>query len=102
MFANTTWLSYTLFAYFHPLPIERRTAALNLILPQTFYTQKWLMITVPLVIYGVMRYLLLVYQYQKGESPTRTILKDKPLMISIFIWLVLVILILDGQATFFL
>ncbi len=95
MFANTTWLSYTLFAYFQPLSLKPTQPRLNLFLPRTFYTQKWLMITVPLVIYGVMRYLLLVYSYRQGESPTRTLLKDKPLIITVLLWLVLVLAILD-------
>ncbi len=99
MFANTTWLSYTLFAYFHPLPISNRPSSLNLILPRTFYTQKWLMVTVPLVIYGVMRYLLLAYQYNQGESPARTFLKDKPLVISVSFWLILILIILNTTWT---
>ncbi len=95
MFANTTWLSYTLFAYFQPLSLNSAPTTFNLFLPRTFYTQKWLMVTVPLVIYGVMRYLLLVYSYRQGESPTRTLLKDKPLIITVLVWLVLVLIILD-------
>ncbi len=97
MFANTTWLSYTLFAYFQPLSLIHQPQSLALLLPRTFYTQKWLMITVPLVIYGVMRYLLLVYHYHQGESPTRTLLKDKPLLLTVVSWLVLVLVILDRK-----
>ena len=97
MFANTTWLSYTLFAYFHPLPqLMDRGSVLALMLPRTFYTQKWLMITVPLVIYGVMRYLLLVYHAKAGESPAKTLVKDKPLLITVVVWAMLVVMVLDG------
>ncbi|NOY14966.1 MAG: decaprenyl-phosphate phosphoribosyltransferase [bacterium] len=97
MFANTTWLSYTLFAYFHPLPrYSENGPVLSLMLPKTFYTQKWLMITVPLVIYGVLRYLLLVYHNQAGESPARTLIKDKPLFVTVLLWAVLVVLVLDS------
>ena len=49
------------------------------------------MITVPLVVYGVMRYLQLIYEKNEGESPERILLSDKPLMTTIAIWGVLTI-----------
>ena len=52
------------------------------------------MITVPLVIYGVMRYLQLVYEQNKGESPDRVLLEDKPLLLTVLVWGVSVLLIL--------
>ncbi len=39
--------------------------------------------TVPMVLYGVMRYLYLVYNQEKGERPERILTNDLPLMISI-------------------
>jgi len=81
MFANATWLTYALYAFqrneFVP---EGRLLDLFTFLPRTFMTQKWLMITVPVVIYGVMRYLQLVYEQNRGESPDRVLLEDKPLL----------------------
>jgi len=96
MFANTTWLAYTLFAYFYPVPVVAKSLLpLDWFSTPTFYTQKWLLITVPFVIYGVMRYLLLIYHYHEGESPARTLIKDKPLLITVLIWVVLTVVILD-------
>jgi 4-hydroxybenzoate polyprenyltransferase len=95
MFATATWFSYALFAYQQqfqasdgPLP------TLFSMIPRTFISQKWLMATVPLVIYGVMRYLQLVYEQNRGESPERVLLSDKPLLSVVLLYGVMVILIL--------
>jgi 4-hydroxybenzoate polyprenyltransferase len=53
-----------------------------------------LIITVPFVLYGIFRYLYLVHQRAEGGSPEILIIKDKPLLIDIFLWIVSVILIL--------
>lgn len=53
-----------------------------------------LICTVPFVLYGIFRYLYLVHQRAEGGSPEALILKDKPLLIDIFLWIVAVILIL--------
>jgi len=87
MFANATWLAYALFA-FNYTPIKPQGLLLNLytIFPRTFNSEKLLMVTIPLVIYGVMRYLQLVYEQNKGESPERVLLSDTPLIFVIFLW----------------
>jgi decaprenyl-phosphate phosphoribosyltransferase len=95
MFANTTWLTYALFAYQHQFEQNQgRLPTLFSKIPQTLVTQKWLMATVPLVIYGVMRYLQLVYEKNEGESPERVLLSDKPLLTAAIAWGVMVIVIL--------
>jgi hypothetical protein len=66
-------------------------------IPRTFVSQKWLMITVPIVIFGVMRYLQLVYEENKGESPERVILSDKPLLIAVFLWITVILIIFYGM-----
>jgi hypothetical protein len=55
---------------------------------------KWLMVTIPFVIFGVMRYLYLIYERKEGESPERILLSDKPLLVDVVVWGVLVMLIL--------
>lgn len=95
MFANTTWLTYALYAFqrddFIP---QGRMLSIFTMLPSTFITQKWLMLSVPLAIYGVMRYLQLVYEQNRGESPDVVLLEDKPLLTAVGIWGVLVMVIL--------
>jgi hypothetical protein len=52
------------------------------------------MVTIPFVIFGVMRYLYLIYERKEGESPERILLSDKPLLVDVVVWGVLVMLIL--------
>ncbi|MBN1867669.1 decaprenyl-phosphate phosphoribosyltransferase [Candidatus Sumerlaeota bacterium] len=47
--------------------------------------------TLPFVIYGIFRYLYLVYQKSEGGEPERLILKDKPLLLTVVAWLVIVV-----------
>lgn len=95
MFANTTWLTYALYAFQQDDFVPQGTMLkLFTALPRTFITQKWMMITVPVVIYGVMRYLQLVYEKNHGESPDKVLLEDKPLLASVLLWGVMVVAIL--------
>ena len=55
---------------------------------------KNLILTVPFVLYGIFRYLYLIHQKDEGGSPEHLILKDKPLLIDIFLWVVSALLIL--------
>lgn len=92
MFANSTWLSYALFTFLQPTISARPRIALifdNFSLP--FGQAKYLMATIPVVIYGVMRYLYIIYEKKEGESPERVLLTDQPLLITVVLWLVMVI-----------
>ncbi len=55
-----------------------------------------LVYTLPLVLLGVMRYLYLVYNKQKGGSPSDLLLHEKFLLITVLAWVLLVIAILGG------
>ncbi|MDO8618522.1 MAG: decaprenyl-phosphate phosphoribosyltransferase [Candidatus Daviesbacteria bacterium] len=92
MFANSTWLTYAFFAFLQP-PIIARSAVSTLFVgfALPFAEAKYLMATVPLVIYGVMRYLYIIYEKKEGESPERVLLSDKPLLFTVISWLVMVI-----------
>jgi len=54
------------------------------------------MATIPVVIYGVMRYLHLVYEKNQGESPEKILTSDKPMLITVGLWGLMVIGILYG------
>lgn len=95
MFANSAWLTYALFAFQQPAilvntPLIKIFNHTALPLAQA----KYLMITVPIVIYGVMRYLYDIYEKKEGESPERVLLSDTPLLIAVNAWLVSVIFII--------
>ena len=55
-----------------------------------------LVYTVPLVLIGVFRYLYLVYNKQKGGSPSDLLLRERFLLVDVSAWIVLVIAILVG------
>ena len=47
--------------------------------------------TLPFVIYGVFRYLYLVYKRGEGGDPENLILKDKPFLANVVVWLILMV-----------
>ena len=58
--------------------------------------------TLPLVLYGIFRYLYLVHQKDRGDSPTDMLLTDRPLLLTVALWVALVIAIVytaEGVAT---
>jgi len=52
-----------------------------------FGTDK-LIYTVPFVLYGIFRYLYLVYRMDSGGNPTKVFYTDLPLLVNVFLWLV--------------
>ena len=76
--ATSSLLGYTLYTFTSPnLP-----------------TNNAMMLTIPFVVYGLLRYLFLVNEKNLGESPEEIILKDLPLKISVAAWLLVAIAIL--------
>jgi 4-hydroxybenzoate polyprenyltransferase len=47
-----------------------------------------MMLTIPFVLYGLLRYLYLVHQKHEGGSPEEVLLRDWPLLLCIALWLV--------------
>ncbi len=58
-----------------------------------------LLLSVPLVIYGIFRYLYLVYHTETSGNPTDTVLSDVPLIITGIIWGILctVVILVRGE-----
>jgi len=46
-----------------------------------------LLATVPIVLYGLFRYLYLLHSHDLGGSPTKVLLTDRPLLVCVVIWL---------------
>lgn len=93
MFANSAWMSWAIFTFFEPPPVIPSKALLVLAnFPLTLSgTNKWLMLTTPIVIFGVMRYAKVVYEGARAESPASVLLSDWPLLASVFFWAVMVV-----------
>ena len=50
--------------------------------------------TIPLVLFGIFRYLYLIHQKDEGGNPESIILKDKPMIFNIFFYVIIVSLFL--------
>ena len=57
-----------------------------------------LVYTVPLVLFGVFRYLFLIYQRQEKRNPTEAVLRDLPSVVNVMLWGLLVLWIVYGNA----
>lgn len=82
--------TYSLFT-FYVSPENLKNDYLSSFLPHTLVGVRFLMLTIPVVIYCVARYLYVIYEKREGESPERVLLNDKPLFYSGLLWVVMVI-----------
>ena len=69
--ASPTLLAYALYA-FSDHPGER---------------VPWMMLTIPFVLYGILRYLYLVHQKGLGAAPEQVLLGDRALQVTVFLWI---------------
>ena len=53
-----------------------------------------LVFTMPFVLYGIFRYLYLVYHKVSGENPTEMIMKDAPSIVNVVFWFVVVLIVI--------
>ncbi len=58
-------------------------------------SHKHLIYTTPFVIYGIFRYLFVIYNRNGGANPEQEILRDKHLLITIFLWAISSIVIIS-------
>ncbi len=84
MSATFCIVSYALFTFM--VSPEYPILQMKSYLPSIISSPKWLMLTIPLVIYGVARYLYVIYEKKQGESPERVLLSDKPLLLTVMLW----------------
>ena len=98
MFGNAAWMSWALFTFFESpaptLPVWLFLAEIS----RTTTVSKLLMITIPVAIFGIMRYEALIFE-NRSEAPEKLLLKDKALVISVLLWISLVVAILYGGGT---
>ena len=53
-----------------------------------------MILTIPFVVYGIFRYLYLVYQKGRGGAPSEILLTDLPMIINVILWGVTILLVL--------
>ncbi|MDP3955065.1 MAG: UbiA prenyltransferase family protein [bacterium] len=97
MFGASAFLSWSLFTFFAPPPPVSQIFPILAHLPLTIAgINKLLMATIPVVIYGIMRYQKIIYEGARAESPERVLLSDKPLLTAALLWGVMVVGIIYG------
>lgn len=95
MFANSTFLTYAFFTFL------ARPSSEGFFLRNygEFFTdlpgRKWMMVTIPFVLYGIMRYMQLIYE-GKGESPEKILTSDLPLLTTVILWVGSVLVVVYG------
>lgn len=72
--------------------------ALYAVAPETVekYESDYLVYTLPMVLFGIFRYLFLIYQSSRSRNPTETMLGDIPFLINLAVWGLAVMWILYG------
>lgn len=93
MFGNASWMSWALYTFFESpraaLPFWLVLAEIS----KTTTINKLLMITIPVVIFGIMRYESLIFE-GKSEAPEKVLLTDKGLILAAFLWTAIVYFVL--------
>jgi 4-hydroxybenzoate polyprenyltransferase len=66
---SATILSYSLYTFLAP-------------------TNRNLIYTIPFVLYGLFRYLYVIYQQKSGGAPEEVLLHDRPLLVAVALWII--------------
>jgi decaprenyl-phosphate phosphoribosyltransferase len=95
MFGNAAWMSWALFTFFESpkasVPLWLFLAELS----RATTINKLLMITIPITIFGIMRYQALIFE-GKAETPEKLLLTDRSLVGAVSLWITIVIWVLYG------
>ncbi|MEI6221940.1 MAG: decaprenyl-phosphate phosphoribosyltransferase [bacterium] len=84
---SATIITYSLYAFFISTPITTSISPSSIQRP-------YMMLTIPVVIYALFRYLYLLHRKKAGESPEDVIFKDIPFFISLVLWALLCYIII--------
>lgn len=95
MFANMTFITYTYYTF-----LERPIGLGLFFKNYADFTigiadRKWMMISIPFVLFGIMRYMQLIYE-GKGESPEQVLTTDLPLLTTVVLWITSVFAVVYG------
>ncbi len=95
MFANSTFITYSFYTFLER-PVNQGFFFKNYgDFVSDLPGRKWLMATIPFVLYGIMRYMQLIYE-GKGESPEQLLTSDKPLLTTVILWGVCLMVVVYG------
>lgn len=95
MFSNSTFITYVFYTFLakvdQPGIFFKNYTDLTL----DISGRKWMLITIPFVLFGIMRYMQLIYE-GKGESPEKILTSDPPLLITVVLWVASVLAVVYG------
>jgi hypothetical protein len=95
MFANSTFITYAFYTFLEK-PVNRGFLFSGYGDITTGLTdRKWMMVSIPFVLYGIMRYMQLIYE-GKGESPEIVLTSDMPLIATVLLWVLSVLFVVYG------
>src|SRR3989344_8756254 len=95
MFGSASIIAYSLFTFLEEPP--KFSTPFKEFLTDVFpgaINRKWMVITIPFIIFGLMRYAQLSFEGKEAEQPEKIITTDIPLIVSILLWGLAVISIL--------
>lgn len=81
MVTGATIVCYTLYT------VDTRTVEL--------FGTRAMLVTVPSVVYGLLRYIYLIYHLEQGEDPSHTLTHDVPMIINLMIWIITSLLVVS-------
>lgn len=89
MFGNASWMSWALYTFFESpkasLPFWLTLAEIS----KTTTINKLLMFTIPVTIFGIMRYESLIFE-NRTETPEKLLLRDASLITAVGLWILIV------------
>ena len=95
MFGSASIIAYSLFTFVEEPP--KFNAPLKEFLIQMLpgaLDRKWMIITMPFILFGLMRYAQLAYERKEAEAPEKLVTTDVPLIVAIAMWGLSVVTIL--------
>ncbi len=92
-FATATIIAYATYTYVEKPPQANTvfTAYFTTDVFPTFEARKWMMVSIPFVVYGIARYAQLLYEKAEGERPEKLITSDTPLVVTVVLWSLFVV-----------
>jgi len=95
MFANSTFITYAFYTFLEKPIIKGFFFRGYGEFSEPLADRKWMMVTIPFVLFGIMRYMQLIYE-GKGESPEQLLTKDLPLLTTVLLWGFTVFIVIYG------
>lgn len=95
MFGSASIIAYSLFTFLEEPP--KFSTPIKQFLSDVFpgaLDRKWMAITIPFILFGLMRYAQLAFESKAAQQPEKIVTTDIPLIVSILLWGLTVVSIL--------